>query len=125
MPGFYVLGDKERIILKVRLSISIQLLKHNKCASISSIELTKILIFDRDGLLVAMESLKALERLSTLPKDKAVDISRVVYAGHSRGGHGALLLGVKLPDLSCGIVASNGWIRREYYADANQFLNTI
>ena len=66
-----------------------------------------------------MESLKALERLSTLPKDKAVDISRVVYAGHSRGGHGALLLGVKLPDLSCGIVASNGWIRREYYADAN------
>ena len=49
MPGFYVLGDKERIILKVRLSISIQLLKHNKCASISSIELTKILIFDRDG----------------------------------------------------------------------------
>ena len=66
-----------------------------------------------------MESLKALERLSTLPKDKAVDISRVVYAGHSRGGHGALLLGVKLPDLSCGIIASNGWIRREYYADAN------
>ena len=75
--------------------------------------------FEGTGLLVAMESLNALKNLKTVPKDKQVDITRVVYAGHSRGGHGSLLLGVKMPDVACGIVASNGWIRREYYADAN------
>ena len=49
MPGFYALEGKVRIILKVRFLTSAKAEKQNKSASISSIQLTKILIFYRDG----------------------------------------------------------------------------
>jgi hypothetical protein len=74
--------------------------------------------FEGVGHLEAAEAVHALARI-VLNTEKKVDERRIIYAGHSRGGHGSLLLGVKMPDQACGIVSSNGWIRREYYADAN------
>ena len=74
--------------------------------------------FEGVGHLEAAEAVHALARL-VLNTEKRVDEQRIIYAGHSRGGHGSLLLGVKMPDKACGIVSANGWIRREYYADAN------
>jgi predicted esterase len=47
------------------------------------------------------------------------DTTRIVYAGHSRGGHGALVLATHRPDQALGVVAAHGWIQREYYGDAN------
>ena len=49
MPGFYALEGKVRIILKVRYSTSAKVAKQNKNASISSIQLTTVLFFYRDG----------------------------------------------------------------------------
>ena len=72
--------------------------------------------FEGTGHKTAISSLLALGRL--FPTGE-VDVYNVVYAGHSRGGHGALLFATHLPDLACGVFSSNGWIRREYYGDAN------
>ena len=71
--------------------------------------------YEGTGHLTAMSSLQALQELYP----QHVDITKLMYTGHSRGGHGSLVFGTHHPDLSCGVFASNGWIRREYYADAN------
>lgn len=48
-----------------------------------------------------------------------MDISRIIYTGHSRGGHGALIMGVNIPDKALAVVPISGWIKREKYGDAN------
>ena len=71
--------------------------------------------FEGTGHLTAVSSLNALSSLFAT----IVDVGSVIYAGHSRGGHGSLLFATHRPDHACGIFSSNGWIRREYYGDAN------
>eukprot|EP01052_Picozoa_sp_SAG31_P033081 SAG31_NODE_3694_length_3982_cov_2.807108_2_plen_506_part_00 len=39
--------------------------------------------------------------------------------GHSRGGHGALMIGVNYPDRCMSMSSLSGWYKREYYGDAN------
>lgn len=70
----------------------------------------------------------ALERLaSALPKWLARRIPkpdvhhRVVFAGHSMGGHGAWQSATHLPDRAIAVVSAAGWIRKEYYGDSNRF----
>ena len=72
--------------------------------------------FENTGHRTAMSALRALKAI--FPVDQ-MDLSRIVYAGHSRGGHGALVFATHRPDSACGVFSSNGWTGREYYADAN------
>ena len=75
--------------------------------------------FEGTGHHTARSSLKALQSISFHDDTNKVDVSRILYVGHSRGGHGALVFATHRPDNACGVFSSNGWIRREYYADAN------
>jgi pimeloyl-ACP methyl ester carboxylesterase len=47
------------------------------------------------------------------------DISRVVVAGHSMGGHGALIFATHFPDRVLGVAPLAAWIRKEAYGDSN------
>eukprot|EP00730_Choanoeca_flexa_P004489 TRINITY_DN11710_c0_g1_i5.p1 TRINITY_DN11710_c0_g1~~TRINITY_DN11710_c0_g1_i5.p1 ORF type:complete len:877 (+),score=197.04 TRINITY_DN11710_c0_g1_i5:98-2728(+) len=47
----------------------------------------------------------------------------VVLSGHSRGGHGSLVLATHYPDRFKAVISASGWFRREYYGDANPIFN--
>ena len=47
------------------------------------------------------------------------DSMRVLYAGHSMGGHGALFLATHSPDRAIGCMILAGWITKEHYGEAN------
>ncbi|RUS76488.1 hypothetical protein EGW08_015742 [Elysia chlorotica] len=75
------------------------------------------------GLLTAMT---ALERLQEITRHSAVfrlqaDSSKVLFAGHSMGGHGAWHLATHYPDRAIGLVSLAGWIKKEEYGDSNLF----
>eukprot|EP01051_Picozoa_sp_SAG22_P012720 SAG22_NODE_1349_length_4655_cov_6.900132_4_plen_85_part_00 len=46
-------------------------------------------------------------------------IDRIHVTGHSRGGHGALMVGLNQPDRCMTMSSLSGWYKREYYGDAN------
>lgn len=52
---------------------------------------------------------------------KKIDPNRVVYAGHSMGGHGAWHLATHYPDRGLGLITLAGWIKKEEYGDSNLF----
>lgn len=52
----------------------------------------------------------------------AADPGRLVFAGHSMGGHGAWLLGVAGRQEALGLVSSAGWLRKDQYSDSNKLL---
>eukprot|EP00759_Apiculatamorpha_spiralis_P019380 PhF_6_TR25452/c0_g1_i13/m.35213 len=47
------------------------------------------------------------------------DKSRVVYKGHSMGGHGALILATQDPTRAIGVMLLAPWISKEHYGEAN------
>ncbi|CAD7696681.1 unnamed protein product [Ostreobium quekettii] len=47
----------------------------------------------------------------------AVDVSRILFTGHSMGGHGCLIFSTHFPDLALGAVCAAGWIRYDQYVD--------
>jgi hypothetical protein len=49
----------------------------------------------------------------------AADTNKVLFAGHSMGGHGAWVIATHYPDLAVGVASAAGWIRKEYYGDSN------
>ena len=52
---------------------------------------------------------------------QVVDTRRVIFAGHSMGGHGAWLAAVSAPDDALAVSPSAGWLVKESYSDANAF----
>ncbi|CAH1263725.1 Hypp2754 [Branchiostoma lanceolatum] len=50
-----------------------------------------------------------------------VDTLRVIFAGHSMGGHGAWHLATRHPDRALAVVSLAGWIKKEEYGDSNVF----
>jgi S-formylglutathione hydrolase FrmB len=42
------------------------------------------------------------------------DVGRMLFAGHSMGGHGAWELASHMPDRALGVVSVAGWLRKEY-----------
>ncbi|XP_061173973.1 uncharacterized protein LOC133183060 [Saccostrea echinata] len=74
----------------------------------------------------ALTALSALFSLGDLIKrhnwiSQKIDPNRVIYAGHSMGGHGAWHLASHYPDRSLGLVTLAGWIKKEEYGDSNLF----
>ncbi|XP_060576275.1 uncharacterized protein LOC132733629 [Ruditapes philippinarum] len=75
------------------------------------------------GLLTAISALESLEEMTSAADwivNKA-DSKRVVYAGHSMGGHGAWHIATHYPDRALALVALAGWIKKEEYGDSNLF----
>ncbi|KAK3790655.1 hypothetical protein RRG08_048780 [Elysia crispata] len=70
--------------------------------------------------ITALESLQEISRDSVMFKLQA-DSSKVVFAGHSMGGHGAWHLATHFPDRALGLVSLAGWIKKEEYGDSNLF----
>ncbi|CAG2189140.1 unnamed protein product [Mytilus edulis] len=75
------------------------------------------------GVLTAMT---ALDTLSKLTEDYSwltmkADQERVIFTGHSMGGHGALNLATHYPDRALGLISLAGWIKKEEYGDSNLF----
>ena len=50
------------------------------------------------------------------------DIARILWAGHSMGGHGAWHALTHSPGVSIGGAPMAGWIKKEEYGDANTFM---
>eukprot|EP00742_Colponemidia_sp_Colp-10_P005048 GILJ01005393.1.p1 GENE.GILJ01005393.1~~GILJ01005393.1.p1 ORF type:complete len:925 (+),score=98.11 GILJ01005393.1:392-2776(+) len=76
--------------------------------------------FDWEGVgrVNALYALSALAdiypRSSVAPQNK-VDVSRVLFAGHSMGGHGCLELCTHEPDRALGCLPAAGWIKHTQY----------
>lgn len=49
------------------------------------------------------------------------DTSRILYTGHSMGGHGALVLATRAPERMVGLAPLGTWIKKEEYGDSNRF----
>eukprot|EP00026_Physarum_polycephalum_P002438 Phypoly_transcript_02444.p1 GENE.Phypoly_transcript_02444~~Phypoly_transcript_02444.p1 ORF type:complete len:863 (+),score=95.22 Phypoly_transcript_02444:156-2744(+) len=43
------------------------------------------------------------------------DPTRIIFAGHSMGGHGTFNLAGKFPDMAIGVAPAAGWIKWEHY----------
>eukprot|EP00058_Branchiostoma_floridae_P028050 XP_002613541.1 hypothetical protein BRAFLDRAFT_119810 [Branchiostoma floridae] len=54
-----------------------------------------------------------------------VDTQRVIFAGHSMGGHGAWHLATHHPDRALAVVSLAGWIKKEEYGDSNVFFRLL
>eukprot|EP00045_Choanoeca_perplexa_P012516 m.137027 g.137027 ORF g.137027 m.137027 type:complete len:549 (+) comp16038_c0_seq1:1155-2801(+) len=59
---------------------------------------------------------------ASLPK-LSFNHNNVVLSGHSRGGHGSLVLATHYPDRFKAVISASGWFRREYYGDSNPIFN--
>ena len=58
-----------------------------------------------------------------VPSLPGLDVERVLFAGHSMGGHGSWVQFIHNPDRAIGAVSiAIGWIRKEAYGDSNRFL---
>ncbi|XP_019641200.1 PREDICTED: uncharacterized secreted protein ARB_06907-like [Branchiostoma belcheri] len=74
----------------------------------------------------ALTSMTALHRLQELVESASwiqnkVDPQRVIFAGHSMGGHGAWHLATRHADRALAVVSLAGWIKKEEYGDSNVF----
>ncbi|XP_038066251.1 uncharacterized secreted protein ARB_06907-like [Patiria miniata] len=74
----------------------------------------------------ALTAMTALEILQKLTQDSAwipnkADAQRVIFAGHSMGGHGAWHLATHYPDRALAVISLAGWIKKEEYGDSNLF----
>lgn len=72
------------------------------------------------GRRTALSALAALPQLAQRLALPPVDVSRVVVAGHSMGGHGAWLFAFAHDVLA--VVSSASWLRKDQYADSNKVL---
>lgn len=71
------------------------------------------------GLQTAVHSILALDLLANgraardggggVLKGRGADTSRVLFAGHSRGGHGAWMMGMHYPDMAVGVASLSGY----------------
>eukprot|EP00301_Raphidiophrys_heterophryoidea_P006222 c12528_g1_i1.p1 GENE.c12528_g1_i1~~c12528_g1_i1.p1 ORF type:complete len:916 (-),score=213.85 c12528_g1_i1:50-2758(-) len=73
------------------------------------------------GYQTSVHSLQALREMSRRMFGgayQAHDTLRI-YLGHSRGGHGSMMLSTHSPDHTLATLALSGWLCREEYGDAN------
>ena len=54
----------------------------------------------------------------------AVDSTRLLYTGHSMGGHGSLLMATRMPDLAVAAAPVSGWIKSELYTPYTSRVST-
>ena len=65
----------------------------------------------------ALDSIASLANDGVLPAGAAVDTRRVLYAGHSMGGHGAWMGALQGAARALGVASVCGWTRKETYGD--------
>ena len=74
-------------------------------------------------------AIAAAEALSVLSRrhahGAAADAGRIVYAGHSMGGHGAWVLATSDPDRALGVVVGAGWTSKEKYGSSNNLFEHV
>ena len=76
----------------------------------------------RLSALAALDSLAASSRThgtASLPAAVPIDARRVLFVGHSMGGHGAWAAAVHSASRTIGVAAVSGWLRKETYGDSN------
>jgi S-formylglutathione hydrolase FrmB len=71
------------------------------------------------GHQTAVQSIRALDVLANSRANQAerwgvfsgrkADTTRILFAGHSRGGHGAWMMGMHYPDLAVGVASLSGY----------------
>jgi len=72
--------------------------------------------YGRTSMLRTLDALQgALRRLFPSDPAPAVDTSRVLWTGHSMGGHGCLLNVGRMPDRALGAACAAGWIKLRSY----------
>ena len=100
--------------------------------------------WEEGGRLTAMHSIEALSRMASLGRLRALssyegyegyeggddgpvrlDSARVLYAGHSMGGHGAWLAAVQGASRALGVAAVSGWTKKETYGDSNFLFDQV
>ncbi|CAL1546091.1 unnamed protein product [Lymnaea stagnalis] len=77
------------------------------------------------GALTAMTSLQALHEMTKQSSwfEMQADPNKVLFAGHSMGGHGAWHLASHFPDRAIGLISLAGWMKKEEYGDSNLFFS--
>lgn len=72
------------------------------------------------GRVTALAALRVLPAVADTIGGIPVDVSRVIFAGHSMGGHGAWLLAIAEPGKALCVVSSASWLRKDQYSDSNK-----
>ena len=81
--------------------------------------------WEQGGRLTALTALDALSAtaesygIARLPSAARVDAHRVLFCGHSMGGHGAWDTAVHAASRAIGVASVSGWLRKETYGDSN------
>ena len=78
--------------------------------------------FRTHSALAALENLANLSRtkgIAALPSSATIDDKRVLFAGHSMGGHGAWAAAVHAASRTIGVASVSGWLKKETYGDSN------
>ena len=70
------------------------------------------------GKNTAMEALHCLSKI-TRDMNPQADVEKVIFAGHSMGGHGAWIMAYSFPDLALAVIPQAGWTTKETYGDSN------
>ncbi|CAG5121151.1 unnamed protein product [Candidula unifasciata] len=75
------------------------------------------------GAMTAISALQALSSMTLASEWFSVraDSDKVLFAGHSMGGHGAWHLATHFPDRTIGLISLAGWIKKEEYGESNLF----
>ncbi|XP_071963371.1 uncharacterized protein [Antedon mediterranea] len=75
------------------------------------------------GMFTAITALSKLQQLTKKSSwmRNTVDENRVIFAGHSMGGHGAWHLATHYPDRALAVVPLAAWNKKEEYGDSNVF----
>ena len=76
---------------------------------------------ESQGTLRAEEKTKRNGQEQGLDFPPLPDPWRLVYAGHSMGGHGALVAATLAPARAIGVAPFAPWIKKEEYGDSNRF----
>ena len=84
--------------------------------------------WEHTGMLTALKAVEALARCTRRPSTPgaqsspllpSADDRRILFAGHSMGGHGAWVAATLNPGRAIGVNSAAGWIHKEDYGDSN------
>ena len=86
----------------------------HRCARSAALALSERLQASNAASVLNAATAAASAPSAAASQHPGADVGRMLFAGHSMGGHGAWELASHMPDRALGVVSVAGWLRKEY-----------